>query len=127
MSKPVEERYEGAAQEKATCARPTRDQHIPVSPSQIRLKPLCIQHFRGGSSVQGTEPVQQQVVHPVEGVDHIEAISRGRIHLYRDCQPSTRLTVSYWTMLTSAMNGVNSVSAVPRYTFEVKRPSARST
>ena len=27
-------------------------QHIPVGPSRIRLKPLCIQHFRGGSSVQ---------------------------------------------------------------------------
>jgi hypothetical protein len=69
MSEPVEGRYEGAAQEKATCARRTRDQHIPVDPSEMCLKHLCNQHFRGGSSVEDGETVQSGVFQPV-GADN---------------------------------------------------------
>jgi hypothetical protein len=65
MSEPVEGRYESAAQEKATCARRTRNQHIPVGPSETCLKPLCIQYFRSGSSVDGGETVQSGVFRPV--------------------------------------------------------------
>jgi hypothetical protein len=39
----------------------------------------------------------------------------------------TRLTVSYWTLLTTAMNGENCESATTRKTLDVNRPSARST
>ena len=65
MSEPVEGRYEGAAQEKATFARRTRDQHIPVSPSRIRLKAVCLQRVSGASSDWDGEMVRDRVFQPV--------------------------------------------------------------
>jgi hypothetical protein len=46
------------------------------------------------------------------------------IHRNRDCQPSTSLTVSYWTLLTMAIYGENCESLMKRMTFDVKLPSA---
>jgi hypothetical protein len=51
-------------------------QHIPVGPRRMRLKPLCIQQFRGVSSVQSGEPVQQHVFNPIPGLHRIEAVFR---------------------------------------------------
>jgi hypothetical protein len=75
MSEPVEGRYEGAAQEKATAPVQPDIQHIPVGPCKIRLKPVCIQHFRGGSSVQGGESVKERLLDPVVGVHDMQVVS----------------------------------------------------
>ena len=75
MSEPVEGRYEGAAQEKATAPAQPDIQHIPVGPRKIRLKPVCIQHFRGGSTVQSGESVNERLRDPIARVHEIEVIS----------------------------------------------------
>jgi hypothetical protein len=120
MSEPVEGRYEGAAQEKATAPARPDIQHIPVGPCKICLKALCIQQFRGGSAVQSGESGRERVLDPVVAGNHIEVIPRLKIHRQRHCHPRTRLVVSNWMMLTSAMNGKNCVSATPRCTFDAK-------
>jgi hypothetical protein len=75
MSEPVEGRYEGAAQEKATAPAQPDIQHIPVGPRKMCLKPLCIQQFRGGSAVPSGDSVRERVPNPVVRVDDIEIVS----------------------------------------------------
>ena len=51
-------------------------QHIGSRPEGQSLEPVCIQHFRGESFVQGGKSVQQGLILPVVGIDHVEVVAR---------------------------------------------------
>ena len=68
-------------------------------------EPLGVDDLGRGATIEREEAGIAEtgielVVHPVVRVDDEEIVARLRIQRKRDCQPSRRLTESYWMLFT---------------------------